>query len=63
MGGQRETEREAETVNLDDNTRARAMEDPQTPPVLAGLPWVSPNCSCPAAANTCTVKSHLVSDI
>lgn len=50
------------TVNLNDNMHARDMEDPLSLPSLAVLPWVSQNCSCPAAMNTCTVNSRLVSD-
>lgn len=55
-------EREAVTVNLNDNVHARDMEDPQSLPLIAVLPWVSQNCSCPVAMNTCTVNSCPVSD-
>lgn len=61
-GGQWEMKHEAMTVNLNDNMHARDMEDPQSLPSLAVLPWVSQNCSYPAAMNTCTVNSCLVSD-
>lgn len=55
-------EREAVTVNLNDNMHTRDMEDPQSLPLIAVLPWVSQNCSCPAAVNTSTVNSWLLSD-
>lgn len=55
-------EREAVTVNLNDNVHARDMEDPQSLPLIAVLPQVSQNCSCPAAMDTSTVNSCLVSD-
>lgn len=55
-------EREAVTVNLNDNMHGRDMGDPQSLPLIALLPWVRQNPSCPAVMNTCTVNSCPVSD-
>lgn len=60
--GKWEMERETVTVNLNDNMHTRDMNDPQSLPLIAVLPWVSQNCSCPAAVNTSTVNSCLLSD-
>lgn len=55
-------EREAVTVNLNDNRHGTDMGDPLSPPMIAVLPWGRQNPSCPAGMNTCTVNSCPVSD-
>lgn len=57
-----EMEREAVTVNLNDNMHGRDTGDPLSPPLIAVLPWVRQNPSCPAVMNTCTVNSCPVPD-
>lgn len=60
--GKWEMEREAVTVNLNDNVHARDMEGPQSHPLIVVLLWVRQSCSCLAAMNTSTVNSCLVPD-